>query len=281
MESRKEFFSNLQGKLKAIDPAILLYNENEFWLIQQPYEYIEYYAVEQRLYNTAIALSLARGLHNGTYRKFGVVKDGETHRLPYFIHCLLVCRMLLDIHVPLSNDEKDILLAAALCHDLIEDIPFKKGGKELYEDYQLDKRVYETVCLVSKKKEATIEEEKAYFRHICENKLALLVKLADRGNNVEDLYNMSAKKFEEYVWETQEYFLPMCDYGQTHYEELYGSIHILRDKINTLINASSVMIEQFEGRNQALRNERDQLKLENINLRKRWKELWEEGVADE
>ena len=280
METRREFMNRVNGHLKMIDPTKLLYNENEYWLIQSTYEYLECYAVDHRLQNMLIALSVVRGLHNGVYRKFGVEKGGEMHRLPYVIHCLLVCRMLVDIHPALSDEDQDCLLAAALCHDLIEDIAFEHGGKELVTEFHLDPRVYEIVKLVSKRSDFTIEEERQFFDKIQKHPLALLLKLADRGNNVEDLYNMSRKKLEEYLEETERYFLPMSDYGIDNYPELSIAIHILRDKITILTTVSKVMITKLEARNQILRNQRNQLKLENMKLREEWKRLWEEKMND-
>lgn len=280
METRREFMNRVNGHLKMIDPTKLLYNENEYWLIQGTYEYLECYAVDHRLQNMFIALPLVRGLHNGVYRKFGVEKGGEMHRLPYVIHCLLVCRMLVDIHPALSDEDQDCLLAAALCHDLIEDIAFEHGGKELVTEFHLDPRVYEIVKLVSKRSDFTIEEERQFFDKIQKNPLALLLKLADRGNNVEDLYNMSRKKLEEYLEETEKYFLPMSDYGIDNYPELSIAIHILRDKITILTTVSKVMITKLEARNQILRNQRNQLKFENMKLREEWKRLWEEEMND-
>lgn len=280
METRREFMNRVNGHLNMMDPTKLLYNENEYWLIQSTYEYLECYAVDHRLQNMFIALPLVRGLHNGVYRKFGVEKGGEMHRLPYVIHCLLVCRMLVDIHPALSDEDQDCLLAAALCHDLIEDIAFEHGGKELVTEFHLDPRVYEIVKLVSKRSDFTIEEERQFFDKIQKHPLALLLKLADRGNNVEDLYNMSRKKLEEYLEETEKYFLPMSDYGIDNYPELSIAIHILRDKITILTTVSKVMITKLEARNQILRNQRNQLKLENMKLREEWKRLWEEEMND-
>ncbi|MBQ0059075.1 MAG: HD domain-containing protein, partial [Lachnospiraceae bacterium] len=149
MKDRIAFRAEIEKVLSTIDPRILAYNENEMWMIHASYEYLEFYGFFNKLRNTAIALPLARGLHNDTYRKSTIKKGGETYRLPYVIHCLQVCKMLADLHMPLTNEEEDILLASALCHDLIEDYPFTDGGRELVTKYHLEPRVYETVKLVS------------------------------------------------------------------------------------------------------------------------------------
>lgn len=278
MEKRQEraaFRAKVQATLDTINPDFLSYNESEYWMIQSPYEYIEYYAVEHKLFNTAIALPLARGLHDGTHRKSSLIKNGVSFRLPYVIHCLIVCKILLDVSAPLPHDQLDVLLASALCHDMIEDIPFPEHGKELITHCHLDPRVYETVKLVSKRKGFTLQEERDHFRHIFQNPLAMLVKLSDRSHNVEDLYNMSVWKIHEYINETRYYFMPMCRYGLRHYPELYTTIEILQDKIMCLTQASLIMVDRFEAREEELQNEVSQLQKENERLRSIFKRLWE------
>lgn len=233
-----------------------------------PYEYIAHYAAENHLLNTAIALPLSRGLHDGTHRKSSIVRGGISYRLPYVFHCLIVCRMLVDLNVPLPREEEDILLASALCHDMVEDIPFEDGGRELHTLYGLDPRVYETVKLVSKRKDFTQAEEAAHFQAIAENKLALLIKLSDRGHNVEDLYNMTVWKVHEYVAETEKYIQPIGKFGLAHYPELAKTIMVLMDKIALLTNAARILVDRFEIRQQSLTEQLHALRIENEQLRR-------------
>lgn len=275
MKERIEFRNRIQSVLAQFPQDVLSFDASEFWMIRMPYEYIEYYSQSHQLTNTAIALPLARGLHDGSHRKSSVSRGGESFRLPYVIHCLLVCRMLIDIKAPLSHEDEDILLAAALCHDMVEDLPFPDHGRELYTQFHLDPRVYETVKLVSKRRDFSEEEERAFFHHIEENPLSLLVKLSDRGNNVEDLYNMSVWKVHEYVGETNKFFLPMCEYGLERYPELTRPIEILREKILILTRVSQVLVDRCEAREQELMNQLQQLREENARLRREYSQLWE------
>lgn len=275
MKARIAFRSKVDAYLKTFDPKTLSFNKDEYWMIFSVYEFLEYYSFENRLWNTCIALPLARGLHDGTYRRSSITKNGSTYRLPYVIHCLYVCRMLADLNIPITPDEKDILLAAALCHDMIEDLPFPKHGLEIVEDFHLDPRVYETVRLVSKRKDFTEEQEAAHFREIMENKIALLVKLSDRSHNVEDLYNMSVRKIHEYVEETKRYILPMCEYGFSHYPELATTIAILKDKITCLTETAEIMVDRYEQREYELRGQLKELRMENEQLFRTLNELWE------
>lgn len=278
---QRDFRARVKAILDSMDPDVLSYDQSEFWLIQQPYEYINFLAVEGQLLNTAIALPLSRGLHNGTHRKAYLSRDNVMYRYPYSIHCLNVCKMLADLHIPLPHDELDILLASSLCHDMIEDVPFKDHGKELYTTFHLDKRVYDTVKLVSKRRDFTEEEEIQFFHRMAENPLSLLVKLADRGNNVEDLFNMSTvSKIHEYIDETRRFFIPMADYGFDHYPRLGASIIVLIDKIKVLTNAAEVLVDRNESKRKSLEKEIETLRAENERLRQRFNELWEGNIDD-
>lgn len=275
MKERIAFRKRVEEYLSGLDQEALAFNRNEYWMIFSVYEYLEYYSFEHRLWNTCIALPLARGLHDGTYRKSTLIKNGDVFKKPYVIHCLLVCRMLADLHIPISREDEDILLSAALCHDMVEDLNMARGGRELHEVYGLDPRVYETVKLVSKRKDFTEEEEREHFRRIQENPLALLVKLSDRSNNVEDMYNMSLKKIHEYVDETNRYILPMCEYGLEHYPELVKTLGILKDKILCLTTGAAVMADRYEERAQELQSQLNALRVENKQLFETLGELWE------
>lgn len=279
MNGYTDFFGRLHAALANIPQEILSYDQSEFWMIRMPYEYIEHYAVNHQLLNTAIALPLSRGLHNGTHRKSSIVRSGISYKLPYVFHCLIVCRMLVDLNIPLSNEEADILLASALCHDMVEDIPFPCGGTELFTQFGLDSRVYETVKLVSKRKDFTEAEEAAHFRAIAENKLALLIKLSDRGHNVEDLYNMSVWKVHEYVDETKKYIEPMGKFGLAHYPELTKTILVLLDKISLLTNASQILVDRFEIRQKSLMEQLAELREENKRLRHAYELIRKDGAV--
>lgn len=273
---RVKFRKEVAKILDFINPEYLSYDESEFWMVQGPYEYIEYYAIENHMINTCIALPLARGLHDGTHRKSSIMKDGKSYRLPYLIHVLIVCRILLDLNIALPNEEVDIILASALCHDMIEDIPFDNHGEELVTECHLDPRVYHTVKLVSKKKDFTPEEEMEHIHNIESDPYALLVKLSDRSHNVEDLYNMKFWKVHEYVEETERLILPMCAYGIEHFPEIAMTIEILQDKIMSLLKASVILIDRYEAREQRLIGMVNELKRENEKLRDEFREIWEE-----
>lgn len=262
----------LKAALSEIPEELLAYNEDEYWMYSYVYDYLSYYARSKELLNTAVALRVSRALHNGKYRKSVISRDGNDYRLPYIIHPLLVTRMLADLNLPVLAEDEDILLASALCHDTIEDVEFENGGRELYEIYGLDKRVYENVKAVSKRYDFTEQEEKDFFHNIESSWITLLVKLCDRGQNVEDMYNMSLWKIHEYIDETVKFFLPMCKYGLEYYPHLFHPITILQDKINLLTSISAYLADSFDERIRSLKEDIEVLSRENEMLKNSWLE---------
>lgn len=244
MKSEKE---DIMGK-DGLMPIIEGFNEKEEFLYSDEYQFIKGYAVGRRLTNTLRALPLARQVHNGQYRKGETVIDGVSYRLPYVLHVLKVTNTLISISPPMPDDELDILLTCALLHDVIEDNDgyFKNEGLELVTEHGFPEIVYTVVRMLSKYHGATEAELNHYFNAIKRNKFALLVKMADRSHNVEDLYNMSVEKLHKYVKETRDYIYPLSTYAKAHYPELSNSVTILKSKIVSLTELTETLVNKYD-----------------------------------
>lgn len=223
------------------------YKTDESFLYEKTYLFIKGYATALGLSQTLRALPLARKFHDGQYRKGEILIDGKSYRLPYVLHVLKVCSTLISLHLPLTSVELDNLLAAALLHDCIEDADsyFPKGGIELVNEYHFSPEVYTIVKLVSKRSGATEAELDVYFNQIKLNKFAILVKLADRSHNVEDLYIMKPDKLHKYVNETREWIYPLTTYGKANYPELSNGLTILKSKIVSLTECTETIINIY------------------------------------
>lgn len=224
------------------------YNIEEKYLYNKPYLYIKGYATAKNMTNTLKALPLARRLHNGQYRKGKVIINGNECRLPYVLHVLKVCSTLFSLNLPMSDDELDIMGAGSLLHDSLEDSKdsFQHSGEELITEFGFPESVYAGIKTLSKRSGATQEELFEYFNNIKRNKITLLVKLADRSHNVEDLYVMRTEKLHEYVKETRSFIYPLCSYGKQNYPELSNGITVLKAKILSLTEATEAIVEQYE-----------------------------------
>jgi GTP pyrophosphokinase len=231
-------------------PIIESYNLADEPLYIKSYLFIKGFATGRRLPNTLKALPLARKFHNGQYRKGTVIVDGKKVQLPYVLHVLKVCSTLISLDLLLDSKDLDILCSIALLHDCLEDAEeyFPNGGSELMTEYGMPKEVFEGVKLVSKRSGASQEELSDYFNNIKLNKLALLVKLADRSHNVEDLYNMKPEKLHKYVKETRDFIYPLCSYGKQNYPELSNGFTILKSKIVSLTELTETIVEMYEAK---------------------------------
>lgn len=258
---------------KTMMPMVESYNTNEEYLYNKTYLFIKGYAEGRKFKNTLKALPLARKMHDGQYRKglqeveiinhiVEVVpkengQPGETEtviknvptkilvHLPYVLHCLKVCSTLISLNIPLSDEEMDILLTCAILHDTLEDCEeyFPKGGEEYITEYGFPEEVRDVIQLLSKQEGSSELELNIYFNAIKKNKIALLVKMADRSHNVEDLYNM--KNIPKYIHETKTYFINHNDsivaYGKQNYPELSNALTVLKSKILSLTEATEFM----------------------------------------
>ena len=230
---------------RKMTPILDSYNVEEEYLYSKTYCFIKGFAFGLHYKNVLKALPLARKLHNGQYRKGFFKVNDETVQLPYVVHVLKVCSTLISLNLPLNDEELDILYTSALLHDVLEDASeyFPNGGMELVQDYSFPREVLEIILLLSKYSGMNELELNEYFNKLKKNKFALIIKLADRSHNVEDLYNM--KNIEKYIKETKDYFLHgLCSYGKATYPEFSEGITILKSKILSLTETVEVMYER-------------------------------------
>lgn len=236
-------------------PIVESYNVDEEYLYLKPYLFIKGYATGRKFENTLRALPLARKLHNGQYRKGLVEVNGEMVKVPYVLHPLKVCSTLMALDLQMSDEDLDILYTCALLHDVFEDTKgvFSEHGAEFCTVYHFPERVKDVILMLSKHPGSTEEELNIYFNSIKTDPIALLIKLADRSHNSEDLYNM--KNIPKYIAETNTYFLnprnSLCTYGKQNYPLLSNGITILKSKIQSLVDSTVAMMSKYgEGINQ-------------------------------
>lgn len=233
----------------ATQKIIESFNVEEAFIYDNTYLFIKGYATALRLTQTLKALPLARRFHDGQHRKGTIEFKGVTYKIPYVAHVLNVCSTLIALDLPLNHDELDVLCAAALLHDSIEDahdyIKPNGNGTELMSEYGVSEEVYKIVKLLSKKPGSTEEQLDIYFNNIKKNKLALLIKLADRSHNVEDLYNMKHEKIHKYIEETRTWIYPLATYGKANYPELSNGITSIKAKIRSSTDNTEALVKLY------------------------------------
>lgn len=210
------------------------FNENDTMKYIKPYMFIKGYAVGKNLNQTLIALSVARRLHEGQYRKDGT---------PYISHPLKVCSTLISYGI-----DDDTTLAASLLHDVLEDCEEKlpMGAKELMVKYKFSEEVVDIVTLLTKESGLDDYELSIYFKNIEGNPKAALIKLSDRLHNSSTLYNLSFEKLKKYLRETSMYLLPMASFCKNYYPEYTNAFSILKSSISSLNNSMTIMLKKTE-----------------------------------
>lgn len=262
----------LSGILSSISDTYA-YNEEDFQPYRTNYQFVYEFATNRQMVNTSLALPLVRGILVAAPWKEIPYKKDAALRLGYYAHSLEIARMLIDLDVPLSREETDLVIAAGLCHVLIELIRFEKGGQELIEAFHLDPRVLQIIQLITRNDPLSEEEQRRFYLRIQENKLAILARLADRGNLVERLHTMTIWTAQEYVHETRTYFFPMCIYAKEHYPELASVVGILMEKMRYMIEVADILTNRFREHENTLTKEILELKEENARIRSLLKKL--------
>ena len=196
--------------------------------------FIKGYAVGKELNQTLIALSVARRLHDGQYRKDGT---------PYICHPLKVCSTLISFRI-----DDDVTLAAALLHDVLEDCEDRlpHGAKELSETYGISDEVIHIVELLTKRSGLDDHELGLYFKKISRNPRASLIKLSDRMHNSSTVYNLSAVKMKKYLRETEIYLIPLGSYCKKYYPEYGEAFNVMKNSIASMNRIMKIMLEKQE-----------------------------------
>ena len=174
-------------------------------------------------FDTLKAITAANKLHRGQKRK-----SGED----YIVHPLRVASSLLALKI---TDEE--VISTAILHDVIEDCNITK--EELVYKYGIKKEVAEYVSILTKTKDMSTEE---YYNNIKQHPVCVLVKIADRCNNVSTMAGVfSNKKIALYVEETEKYIIPLCKYGKELYPNLGDEIFTMKYHILSILEFAKLI----------------------------------------
>ena len=216
----------LSGKLPAAEILEVTSNlSDRLFSESRMATYIGAYCNAKHLYQTKRALSFAREKHNGQYRKPG----HSSESVPYIYHPLL-----LTCHALALGLEEDDLLSACLLHDVCEDCGVKP------EELPVSEETREAVSLLTKPEnyEKTEKDKKAYYSGISGNRIAVIVKLLDRCNNISSMAtSFTDEKMAEYIKETQEYIDPMMEKVKHEYPEYSNQFFLIRYHMNSVLEA--------------------------------------------
>jgi len=190
---------------------------------ERMYTYVKTYATIKHMNQTIQVLPYARELHKGQYRK------GKDH-VPYIYHPLLIA-----CHALALGLDEDNLVSAALLHDVCEDCGVA------VEDLPVNNETKTAVELLTKKKTMRNHEEERmaqYYEDIMDNRIAAMVKLLDRCNNVSGMASgFSQERMAEYIQETEKWFLPMMHEAKKRYPMYSNQVFLIKYHMTSVLAA--------------------------------------------
>lgn len=194
------------------------------WLYQEVWQH----AIDNHMPQTERALGQMRRAHDGQYR------DGMDHE-PYIIHPLTMAYHAITLKI-----DSDELLAACLLHDVIEDCDVK------VEELEVSPEVQQVVQLLTFREVPGMSREEAkehYFAKIAEHKMASIVKILDRCNNVSTMAAaFSRKRMTRYIDETERLVMPIVGKVLNEYEEYRDAAFAIRYQMISVIDSISKML---------------------------------------
>lgn len=171
------------------------------------YRFVQSAAEAKQQNQTRQALPYMKECHRGQFRQ------GRDH-VPYIYHPLLMC-----CHAIAMGIDDDEILATILLHDVCEDCGKTK------QELPVNEKVQEAVGLLSfsilngKTEE---ESKKIYYNNISKNRIAIIVKIIDRCNNISTMATaFDREKMLRYMNDTENYILPLLDIIKKGYPEFY------------------------------------------------------------
>lgn len=177
---------------------------------------VRMYAQAKKMTETQKAIRIMLKYHDGAVRKSN---NGET--VPYVIHPLMMA-----CHAFALGIDSDELIATILLHDVVEDCDITADVLDVSEE------IRNAVSLLSyEKKEGKSKEESnaIYYDSIKTNRIASIVKLLDRCNNVSTMATgFKPSKMVEYIEETENYVLPLLEDVKHEYDEYYDATFLLK-----------------------------------------------------
>lgn len=184
------------------------------------YTYIRGFAMGLEFKDTLEALSLARAAHQNQTRK-----NGE----PYIVHPLTVAA-----HAIALGIKEDEIIATAILHDVVEDCNI------LPSQLKVSKATQDAVNLLTHVKGEPLGP---YYRQISQNRIASIVKLLDRCDNVSSMAGVFSKeKVKSYINETREYVVPLLRSTKDQWPRESNALFVLKYHILSVIDGLEICL---------------------------------------
>ena len=136
--------------------------------------------------------------------------------------------------------DDDNLISAALLHDVCEDCGVSP------EELPINEEIQKAVALLTRNPvplSNSEAEHQHYYKGISENKIAVLVKLLDRCNNVSGMAGaFSPDKTAKYIKETQKYIYPLFQIAKAHYPEYSNQLFLIKYHMASVVESLKYLL---------------------------------------
>ena len=196
------------------------------------YSRMTVFAEVEHLTETQKALHFMRGAHEGQTRKPAFYSNTP---VPYIAHPLLMA-----CHAHALGIKEDAILATILLHDVPEDCCVK------LQDIPCSEPVKEAVHLLTWVEDGSPNRNalnKKYYDAISQNRIACMVKIIDRCNNISTMASaFSRKKVIKYIKETETYVMPLVEHARKTIPEYVDAIFVLKYHMRSILESMKAMI---------------------------------------
>ncbi len=209
------------------------------------------YAVAHGYDNTVMALDYIKSSHLDVKVTVPMLQE-------YLIHGLSMAWMLIELQLPVSHEEMDIMLSASVLHILTE----------LYGEYDVDglgKSIGMPEQVVTFLHQIPLSNK--YYGMIVEDRLLLIIKMVERSNVIEHLCDMTTDEAKQFMMEAKCYLFSMCIDGKERYPEFDGAFTGILEKMRGLIQVMDILFKRYDLEEDELYEEILVLKEENARIR--------------
>ncbi|MCQ2493522.1 MAG: hypothetical protein MJ104_02870 [Lachnospiraceae bacterium] len=164
----------------------------------------------------------------------GAVRKGSAH-IPYIVHPMVMASQAFALGI-----DDDEIVSACLLHDVLED------SDATEDDLEMPEIITEAVKILSfdKKSGSSWEEAKEiYYDSIASNRIATIVKVLDRCNNISNMTQaFSHTRMNEYIDETEKYIMPLLEIMKDENANMANAVFILKYHMISVLDSLKPLI---------------------------------------
>ena len=143
-------------------------------------------------------------------------------------------------HAHALGIREDKILAAILLHDVCEDCGVDSDSLPVSDD------VKKAVEVLTYQDDPIIEDsilKKQYYQAISGNRIATIVKILDRCNNISTMASsFSEKKLVSYIDETETYVVPLLEQAKHSIPEYVDAFYVIKYHMRSVLESLKAMM---------------------------------------